>query len=71
MKSDFILSFWFLVCKSVFLLKIFPKDKNTKSQPKKTRCEIVNFESAKLAKPKTISRNTIEWYNIFIVIMPL
>ena len=45
----------------MFLLKIFPKDKNTKSQPKKTGCETVNFESTKLAKPKTISRNTIEW----------
>ena len=71
MKSDFILSFWFWVCKSVFLFKILPKDKNTKSQLKKTGCETVNFGSTKLAKPKTISRNTIEWYNIFIVIMPL
>ena len=61
MKSDFILSFLFLVCKSVFLLKILPKDKNTKSQTKKTGCETMNFESTKLAKPKTISRNTIEW----------
>ena len=41
--------------------------KNTKSQPKKTICEVVNFGSIKLTKPKIIYRNITEWYNIFII----
>ena len=40
----------------MFLLKIVCKNKstikNTKSQPKKTICEIVNFGLKKLTKPK-------------------
>ena len=41
----------------MFLLKIVRKYKNTiikntKIQPKKTECEIVNFGSTKLVKPK-------------------
>ena len=57
------------MCKIVFLLKILHKDKNTKNQPKKTGYKIVNFGSTMLTKPKTISKNTIEWYNIFIIII--
>ena len=32
--------------------------KNTKSQPKKTICEIVDFDSTKLTKPKKIFLET-------------
>ena len=41
------------------------KDKNTKIQPKKTRCETVNFGSIKFTQPKTISRNT----STFIILL--
>ena len=34
--------------------------KNTKCQPKKTVCKMVNFGSIKLTKPKIIYRYTIE-----------
>ena len=33
-------------------VKLKIQDENTKSQPKKTVCEIVNFVSIKLTKPK-------------------
>ena len=56
MKSVFILSFFFGVCKTVFLLKMAHENKNTtkntKNQPKKTVCETMNFYSTKLIKPK-------------------
>ena len=40
------------MCKTVFLLKMVHKDKNTKSQRKKTVCEIMNFGSTNWSKPK-------------------
>ena len=43
--------------------------KNTKTQPKKTVCETVNFVSTKLNKPKILSRNTKEWHNTFIIFL--
>ena len=58
MKSVFMLSFLFFVflvfvCKTMyFYLKWCVKKKNTKSQPKKIVCEIVNFGSTKLTKQK-------------------
>ena len=36
------------------------KDKNTKSQPKKTVCEIVNFGSTNWTKPKKIKNLEIQ-----------
>ena len=41
--------------------------KNTKSQLKEIVCEIINFDSTKLTKPKKKSRNTTYWYNIFVI----
>ena len=43
--------------------------KNTKSLLKKTVCKAMNFGLTKLTKPKKKkkSRNTTEWYNIFII----
>ena len=46
--------------------------KNTKSLFKKTICKAMNFGLTKLTKPKKNkkikkSRNTTEWYNIFII----
>ena len=51
MKNICILSFWFFVCKTVFLLKMVHKDKNTKKKKKKKTQETMNFGSTK-------------WYNI-------
>ena len=56
MKNVIFLSFCFCFCfcmqNYVFLLKIMCKEKkNTKSQPKKIICGIVNFGSTKLIKP--------------------
>ena len=39
----------------------------TKSQPKKIVCEIINFGSPNLTKPKKKSRNIIKCHNIFLV----
>ena len=57
MKNVFFLSFCFSFCfcvqNYVFLLKIVRKEKkkNTKNQPKKIVCGIVNFGLTKLIKP--------------------
>ena len=66
MKSVFILSFLFFIfcmCKTVFLLKMVRKDKNTKSQRKKTVCEIMNFGSTNWSKPKKKKKNPETQHN--------
>ena len=48
-------------------LKWCAKKKNTKSQPKKIVCEIVNFGSTNLTNLQKISKNTTERYVYHIV----
>ena len=57
MSQHFHKIFIFCVCKTMcfylkWCVKIKIQDENTKSQSKKTVCEIMNFVSIKLTKPK-------------------